>query len=81
MAKNLCESNGRLEQIKGCLSAHFGKPVDVKLIIEGQRAAEPQVPIAEKKTPSQRRKEVMNDPTVKNILTGLGATITNIDDE
>lgn len=81
MAKQICESNGRLEQIKGCLSAHFGKPVDIKLVIEGEQAIEEKPDENKKMTPSKRREEIMKDPKVRQILTGLGATITNIEEE
>jgi len=80
VSKSICESNGRLEQIQGCLSAHFGRAVTVRLLVEG-----PDDTATQKKSPqktlAQRRDELMNDPAVKTLLTGLGATITNIEEE
>ncbi len=81
MSKNICESNGRVEQIQGCLSAHFGRPVRVKLLVEDSANIAAETKKTETKTPSQKRNEIMNDPAVKTLLTGLGATITNIEDD
>jgi DNA polymerase-3 subunit gamma/tau len=80
VSKSICESNGRLEQIQGCLSAHFGRAVTVRLLIEGSDDAATQKE-SPQKTPAQRREEMMNNPAVKTLLTGLGATITNIEEE
>ncbi|MFA5422955.1 MAG: DNA polymerase III subunit gamma/tau [Phycisphaerae bacterium] len=80
MSKNMCESNGRADQIRNCISNHLGRDISVKFIVEKpQGAAE----IKEKsdKTPAQRRKELMDDPAVKELITGLGATITNIEEQ
>jgi DNA polymerase-3 subunit gamma/tau len=84
MSKSICESNGRLEQIQGCLSGHFGRPITVKLLVENPDKATEIKDGPSKgpaKSPAQRRNELMNDPAVKTLLTGLGATITNIEEE
>jgi DNA polymerase-3 subunit gamma/tau len=81
VSKNICESNGRLEQIQNCLSAHYNKSITVKLLVEDSPALESKIAIAETKSPAQRRNELMNDPAVKTLLTGLGATITNIEEQ
>ncbi len=81
VSKDICQSNGRLEQIQGCLSKHFSKPITVKLLVEGpDNTAKDGPSKGPEKSPAQRRNELMNDPTVKTLLTGLGATITNIEE-
>jgi hypothetical protein len=80
VSKNLCESNGRRDQIQGCLSAHFSRPVKVEFVIEEQ-ARQDEKEQKTVKSPSQKRQEIMNDPAVKNILTELNATITNIEEQ
>jgi DNA polymerase-3 subunit gamma/tau len=81
ISKNICESNGRLEQIQNCLSTHLSRPVTVKLLVDDSGETGGETEKAAKKTPSQKRQELMNDPAVKTLLTGLGATITNIEEE
>jgi len=81
MSKNICESNGRLEQIQSCLSAHFGRPVTVKLLVEDSDAPAAEAKKPAVKSPAQKRNELMSDPAVKTLLTGLGATITNIEEQ
>lgn len=80
VSKNICENNGRLEQIQGCLSAHFGRPVAVRLLLEGADTAA-EATKAPAKSIGQKRNELINDPAVKTLLTGLGATITNIEEQ
>ncbi len=81
VSKNICESNGRLEQIQACLSAHFGRPVTVKLLVESPDDTAKETKKTSEKSPARKRNELMNDPAVKTLLTGLGATITNIEEQ
>jgi DNA polymerase-3 subunit gamma/tau len=80
VSKNICESNGRLEQIQSCLSDHYNRPITVKLLVEGIDNT-PEQKKSSGKSPAQKRNELMNDPAVKTLLTGLGATITNIEED
>ncbi|MBN1795774.1 MAG: DNA polymerase III subunit gamma/tau [Sedimentisphaerales bacterium] len=80
MSMDMCRSNGRLQQIQGCLSAHFGKPVKLKLILEGQRKTDDK-PKQTESSYAKKRQEIVSDPAVKAVLTGLDATITNIEED
>jgi DNA polymerase-3 subunit gamma/tau len=74
--KKMLESNGRAEKIESVISKHFGRPVKLQLEVS---AAHPEAaPSAPKAT--GRRNELLNDPAVKMILTGLDATITGIEE-
>jgi DNA polymerase-3 subunit gamma/tau len=76
--KQMCESNGRAEQIASVLSEHWGRPVRIKF----EMIAEPQSEDASGRTKpnGQKRHEILNDPAVKTILLGLDATITGIEE-
>jgi DNA polymerase III gamma/tau subunit len=77
--KQMCESNGRLEQIKSVLQKKIGSPVDINLrVAEAALAGQSQQDNT--KTKSQRQNEILNDPAVKAVIMGLDATITNIED-
>jgi DNA polymerase-3 subunit gamma/tau len=74
----MCQSNGRAEQIAGVLSERLGRPVRIKF----EAAVSPQADAAEgpaRSTP-QKRYEILNDPGVKAVLGGLEATITKIEE-
>ena len=78
--KRMCESNGRLEQIKSVLSEKLGTGLRVKLQVgQGEVSSPEEQP--QQKTRSQRQNEIINDPAVKTVIMGLDATITNIEDE
>jgi len=80
ISKQMCQSNGRIDQIQGCLSGHFGRAVKLKLILEGADSKDR--PSGTKQSSySKKRREIMNDPAVKSVLTGLDATITNIEEQ
>jgi DNA polymerase-3 subunit gamma/tau len=77
--KQMCESNGRLEQIKSALQGKTGLPLSINLrLAEGVSNGQSQQNNA--KTKSQRQNEIINDPAVKTVIMGLDATITNIED-
>ncbi len=77
-SKLLCQSNGRLEQIQSVLSRHFSKQILLKL----QTAEQDKNTGGQNrnKTSSQKRNEILNDPAVRTVLTGLGARVVNIED-
>ena len=74
----MCESNGRLEQIKSALTQKFGVPIAIELQLAAGTANG--LPAPDKtKMKSQRQNEIINDPAVKTVLMGLDATVTNIE--
>jgi DNA polymerase-3 subunit gamma/tau len=78
--KQMCESNGRAEQIAAALSEHLGTSVRIKFELADAPAGE--TDSREKSKPNgQKRYEILNDPAVKNILVGLEATITKIEEQ
>ncbi len=78
MQKEMCESNGRSEQIAEALSGCLGRSVRVAFSVgeapQSEQAGE-RVPFAE------RQRQILSDPGVKSILMGLGATVTGIEEE
>jgi hypothetical protein len=77
--KQMCESNGRLEQIKSALTKKLGVPITVEFQLAAGTANAP--PTTDKtKIKSQRQNEIINDPAVKTVIMGLDATVTNIED-
>jgi len=76
--KQMCESNGRADQIASVLSEHLGRPVRIKF----EMIAEPQSESTNvrEKPNGQNRREILNDPAVKTVLLGLDATITGIEE-
>ena len=80
MQKQMCESNGRAEQIQTLLSEQFSTPLRLKFeIAAGQTKAE--IKKKPPKTTGQRRNEMINNPAVKTILMGLDATITAVEED
>ena len=80
MQKQMCESNGRAEQIQTLLSEQFSTPLRLKFeIAAGQTKAE--IKKQQPKTTGQRRNEMINNPAVKTILMGLDATITAVEED
>ena len=77
LQKQMCESNGRSDQIASVLSDHLGKPVRVKFAVAADAAPKP---AGRTKPNAQKRSEILNDPAVKTILVGLDATVTGIEE-
>jgi len=77
--KQMCESNGRLEQIKSALTKKLGTPIAIELRLAAGTANGPPTP-DKTKMKSQRQNEIISDPAVKTVIMGLDATITNIED-
>jgi DNA polymerase-3 subunit gamma/tau len=80
MQKQMCESNGRAEQIQTLLSEQFSTPLRLKFeIAAGQTKAE--IKINRPRTTGQKRNEIINNPAVKTVLMGLDATITAVEED
>ena len=78
MHKEMCESNGRSDQIASALSEHLGRPLRVRF--EVAVAAEQRTANGDKSgTPG--RYKLLNDPAVKTVLVGLDATVTGIEED
>ena len=75
--KDMCEGNGRSEQIASVLSDCLGQSVRVTFSLAEGEADEPS---AEPKSSTQRRYEILNDPAVKTVIVGLDATVTGIEE-
>jgi len=77
--KQMCESNGRADQIASVLSEHLGRPVRIKfeMVAEPQKSEDTN---GQTKPNGQNRREILNDPAVKTVLLGLDATITGIEE-
>ncbi len=77
--KQMCESNGRPDQIQTALSEIL--PGHIRLTFS-QAQVSPEIQEARTQTmrPSERRSEVLSDPAVKTVLLGLNATVTGIED-
>ncbi|MGE5296205.1 MAG: DNA polymerase III subunit gamma/tau [Solirubrobacterales bacterium] len=74
----MCQSNGRADQITTVLSEQLGRRIRIKF----EAAASQQVDAAESPAkPTQKKYEILNDPGVKAVLGGLEATITKIEDQ
>jgi DNA polymerase-3 subunit gamma/tau len=78
IAKGICEGKERMERIAAAVSEHFGKPIRITYEI----AAEPPTEGTDNgaRPNGQKRYEILNDPAVKTVLTGLDATITGIEE-
>jgi DNA polymerase III gamma/tau subunit len=76
--KQMCESNGRADQIAAVMSEHLGRPIRIRF----EMIAEPQNGgiNGREKPNGQNRRELLNDPAVKTVLLGLDATITGIEE-
>jgi hypothetical protein len=77
MQRQMCQTNGRREQIAQVLSDYLGRSVRLEL-----RTAASETPDQQANAPSstQRRYELLGDPAVKTVLAELRATVTNIEE-
>jgi DNA polymerase-3 subunit gamma/tau len=80
MQRNVLERNGRGEQIQSLLNEHW--PTLTKVVFETISAeqAEAESAAEKPKTASQRRNDLISDPAVRTVITGLDATITGIEE-
>ena len=81
MQKNMLERNGRTEQIQSLLSEHCQGPIKLELETAADEQGKADAVAGAPKTISQKRNELINDPAVKTVITGLDATITGIEEE
>ena len=78
VAKGICEGKERTERIASAVGEHFGRPIRIKYQIAAEAQAEGTTNHA--RPNGQKRYEILNDPAVKTVLTGLDATITGIEE-
>ena len=74
--KEMCESNGRADKIQTLLAKYCRGLTGLKFEISNDN--EQANTAGQSKTSGQIKKEIMNDPAVKTVITGLDATITNV---
>jgi DNA polymerase III subunit gamma/tau len=76
----MCQSNGKAAVIESAISKSIGCEVKVayELAQGGSTVVSAKPPGA--RASKQQREEIINDPAVRTLLTGLGATITHIDE-
>ncbi len=77
--KQMCESNGRADQIASVLSEHLGRPIRIQfeMVAGPPKSEDANGPV---KPNGHKRNEILNDPAVKTVLLGLDATITGIEE-
>ena len=78
MQKQMCESNGRTEQIQTLLAEHFSAPIKLSFEL-ADAPAQTKAPAKQTRPPAQKRNELINDPAVKTVLLGLDATLTGFE--
>jgi DNA polymerase-3 subunit gamma/tau len=78
-SKKILESNGRVEKIQTVLSRHYTGLVKLEFESDPSGRSAGETPSAQPKT-SGKRNELISDPAVKTVLTGLEATVTGIDE-
>jgi len=80
MQKEMCERNGRVEQVRTVLADQFSRPLTLSLEVT-DTPAQTKSEAKQTRTPTQKRDELINDPAVKEVLLGLDAKITGIEEE
>jgi len=78
MQCQMCQNNGRSEQIASALSGYLGRTVSVQF--ELGTGAEPARNTGRSHVTSQERYEILTDPAVRTVLVELDATVTNIEE-
>jgi len=76
ISKRMCESNGRKEQIQSLLNRYFSKPVRLEFETADEQS---QTATSQSKSDSQNKNDIIKDPAVREVVIGLGATITGIE--
>jgi DNA polymerase-3 subunit gamma/tau len=80
VTKQMCESNGRIEQIESALLDCSGKPIKLKLVLENEQSPQQNTAApVEQLNMQERKNQMLNDPAVKMVLTELSATVTGIE--
>jgi len=80
MQKQMCESNGRAEQVQALLSKQFSTPLTLSFEL-AETPAQTKAEAKQTRTPAQRSNELINDPAVKTVLLGLDAKVIGIDED
>ncbi len=78
--KEMCQRNGRIEQIQAMLSEQLSTPITLSFDLT-DAPAENKPPVKQTKPTGQKRNELINDPAVRAVLLGLDATITGIEED
>ncbi len=80
--KQMCETNGRGDQIAAALSERIGQPVRCQFELATAGPAEgDKAPVNDPKANAQGRYDMLNDPAVKTVIVELNATVTGIDED
>ena len=80
MQKEMFERNGRVEQIRSLLADQLSTPLTLSLEVT-DTPAQTKSEAKQTRTGAQKRDELINDPAVKEVLLGLDAKITGIEEE
>ena len=76
--KDICEK--RIDEIASDISAALGVNVKIKLTIGDFAPAQKDFKSAGAKLTSQQRQDALDDPAVKTLISGLNATVVQIDE-
>ena len=79
--KQMCETNGRGDQIAAALSERIGQPIRCQFELAATGNTETKAPANDPKTNAQGRYDMLNDPAVKTVIVELNATVTGIDED
>ncbi|MBN1803633.1 MAG: DNA polymerase III subunit gamma/tau [Sedimentisphaerales bacterium] len=81
MLKQMCESNGRPEQIQTVLTEQLSMPVKLKFETAYEHQTKAEIKKNPPTTSGRRRNNLINNPAVKTVLMGLDATITGVEED
>jgi DNA polymerase-3 subunit gamma/tau len=76
--KKMCETGGRKEQLQSFLGRQWQTDLTLKFEVASEEE-QADYNSDQQKTASQIRSEMINDPKVKTVLHGLGATVTGFE--
>jgi DNA polymerase III subunit gamma/tau len=79
MQKQMCEGNGRSEQIATALSDYLGQSLRIQFVLAAAPAGE--TTASNEKSGRPTRYDLLADPAVKTVLVGLDATVTGIEED
>ena len=80
-AKEMCQRNGRVEQLESVLGEHCRKNIKIKLDVGDEQVPAEQKAEKPVGVTTQMRNRIINDPAVKTVLMGLDATPIEIETE
>jgi DNA polymerase-3 subunit gamma/tau len=81
MQRNMLERNGRAQQIESLLSEHWPKLTKVVFQTISAEQAEAESAAEKPRTAGQKRNDLISDPAVRTVISGLDATVTGIEEE